>query len=133
VVARVRPESLGTGQATTDAARERIRALGLETDQAGHGLGENLGGPRGAEVILKKPVLDSGVKKLGNFVPLNATMNTGRMATFEKFVASEVRAGKKVYVRVTMQYIPGSTRPYAVVYQARINGVTIRRFFPNPF
>jgi hypothetical protein len=64
---------------------------------------------------------------------MNSTYNQGAMAQFENFVASEVAAGKTVYVRVSLQYIPGSTRPYAVVYQARINGETIRRFFPNPF
>jgi len=30
------------------------------------------------------------------------------------------------------KYTSGSTRPYEVVYNVRIDGVTITRVFPNP-
>ena len=45
---RIEPHHLGTGTPTTEAARRLIRSLGRSTDDAGHALGRNLGGPGGA-------------------------------------------------------------------------------------
>lgn len=47
-------------------------------------------------------------------------------------IADEVKAGKTVFVRVVPKYTVGSTRPFEVLYQIRIDGETITRIFPNP-
>ncbi|MEK3886834.1 PrsW family glutamic-type intramembrane protease [Bacillus sp. FSL K6-3431] len=118
VFAKIEKSHLGTGTNTNAASRRYARTLGNQTDDAGHGIGNNLGG--------------IGSRNSGNIFPQSLNINRGRFRQFEGLVADEVRAGKDVFVRVTPKYTTGSTRPYEVLYQVRIDGDTISRVFPNP-
>ncbi|MBS4202190.1 PrsW family intramembrane metalloprotease [Bacillus sp. FJAT-49732] len=109
---------LKKGTATNDASRRYARSLGKQTDDAGHGIGNNLGG--------------LGSRFSGNIFPQNLSINRGKFAQFEGMIADEVQAGKTVFVRVVPKYASGSTRPYEVVYNVRIDGQTITRVFQNP-
>ncbi|MBW8351615.1 PrsW family intramembrane metalloprotease [Bacillus sp. IITD106] len=118
VFAKIEPRHLKTGTDTNRASRRYARSLGKQTDDAGHAIGNNLGG--------------LGTRFSGNIFPQNLSINRGRFRQFEEMVAQEVQAGKTVFVRVVPKYTSGSTRPYEVVYNVRIDGVTITRVFPNP-
>jgi RHS repeat-associated protein len=116
--AKIEPENIGSGTPTTEAARNFARSLGNATDDAGHAVGNNLGGPGGA--------------MSGNIFPQSVRINRGDFAQFERAIANEVRAGNEVYVRVVPKYEPGATRPSSVVYQVRVNGRTTTVVSPNP-
>jgi hypothetical protein len=116
--AKIEPGNIGNGTPTTPASRAFARGLGNATDDAGHAIGRNLGGPGGAAS--------------GNIFPQAPSVNRGAVAQFERQIASEVQAGKQVYVRVVPQYAEGATRPTQILYQVRIDGVTTTRVFPNP-
>ncbi|WP_223067216.1 PrsW family glutamic-type intramembrane protease [Paenibacillus caui] len=118
VFAKLEPHHLGTGTETNSASRIFARLLGRGTDDAGHAIGNKLGG--------------LGTKTSGNLFPQNPTINRGIYREFERRIAEEVAAGKNVFVRVVPKYDGGSTRPYEVLYQVRIDGETITRVFPNP-
>ncbi len=118
VFAKIEKRHLGTGTITNAASRRYARTLGKQTDDAGHGIGNNLGG--------------LGSRNSGNIFPQSLNINRGRFRQFEGLVADEVRAGKDVFVRVVPKYHTGSTRPYEILYQVRIDGDTITRVFPNP-
>ncbi|HWN41061.1 MAG TPA: polymorphic toxin-type HINT domain-containing protein [Thermoanaerobaculia bacterium] len=118
VFARIEQKNLGDGTPTTEASRDFARRLGNDTDDAGHAIGRNLGGRGGATS--------------GNIFPQAPSVNRGAFRQFEKAIAGEVDAGKKVFVRVRPRYTPGSTRPYEILYQVRIDGRTISRIFANP-
>nr|WP_283248469.1 PrsW family glutamic-type intramembrane protease [Bacillus sp. FJAT-49711] len=118
VFAKIEPRHLKTGTDTNRASRRYARSLGKQTDDAGHAIGNNLGG--------------LGTRFSGNIFPQNLSVNRGRFRQFEEMVAQEVQAGKTVFVRVVPKYSSGSTRPYEVVYNVRIDGQTIKRVFPNP-
>lgn len=115
--AKVEPKDIGTGSSTTPAARTLAKRLGNTTDEAGHAIGKNLGGPGGATS--------------GNIFPQVPSVNRGALAQFEQQIARRVQAGDQVYVRVVPRYAPGATRPYEIAYQVRVNGVTTTRVFPN--
>jgi hypothetical protein len=115
--AKIERKDLGTGTPTTEAARDFARRLGNATDDAGHAIGKNLGGRGGATS--------------GNIFPQVPSINRGAFAQFEQRVARQVEAGKEVYVRVVPRYVSGSTRPYEIAYQVRVDGVTTTRVFPN--
>jgi hypothetical protein len=117
-VAKIEPHHIGTGTDTTEAARNLARRLGKETDDAGHAIGNNLGGPGGATS--------------GNIFPMNPTVNRGAFAQFEKLVAEQVKAGKEVLVEVVPRYQGNATRPFEIVYNVIIDGKTVTRTFPNP-
>src|SRR5258708_7368926 len=91
---------------------EVARGLGNSTDDAGHAVGQNLGGPGGV--------------RSGNIFPQNPSINRGDFRDFEKEIAARVLAGDTVYVRIIPQYQGLATRPYKIVYQVRINGQTAR-------
>jgi hypothetical protein len=118
VFTKVEKHHIGTGTQTTTEAREHVRVLGKQTDDAGHAIGKNLGG--------------KGGKTSGNIFPQSPTVNRGAFAQFEKQVAKDVKAGKEVFTKVTPKYKPGATRPHEIVYQVRVNGKTTSRTFPNP-
>ncbi len=118
VFAKIEPKHIGKGTNTNSAARNLMRKLGLITDDAGHGIGKNLGGPGGA--------------KSKNLFPQNLSVNRGDFAQFEKKIAAEVLKGKNVFVRVVPKYANGSTRPHEIFYQVRVNGKTISKVFVNP-
>ncbi len=117
--AKIGVKHLGTGTVTNRASRAFARKLGYATDDAGHAVGSELGG--------------SGSVRSGNIFPQNVGVNRGDYARFEGMIANQVKSGKSVFVRVRPRYsTPTSTRPYEILYQARINGKTISRVFPNP-
>ncbi|MCJ7840096.1 PrsW family glutamic-type intramembrane protease [Lederbergia sp. NSJ-179] len=118
VFAKIEKRHLGKGTQTNSASRKYVRKLGKSTDDAGHAIGNNLGG--------------LGNKYSGNIFPQNLGINRGAFREFEKLIAKEVAANKNVFVRVVPKYAAGSTRPYEIAYHVRIDGVTIKRVFPNP-
>lgn len=118
VFAKIEKRHIKKGTDTNNASREYVRNLGKQTDDAGHGIGKNLGG--------------LGSINSGNIFPQNLSINRGRFRQFETMIADEVKAGKTVFVRVVPKYAVGSTRPFEVLYQVRIDGETITRIFPNP-
>ncbi|HUO10233.1 MAG TPA: DNA/RNA non-specific endonuclease [Phycisphaerae bacterium] len=115
--ANIEPGDIGNGTPTTVAARDLAQSLGNATDDAGHAIGNNLGGPGDADS--------------GNIFPQDPSVNRGAYRQFEQQIAGRVQNGDQVYVRVVPQYTPGATRPSQIVYQVRINGVTTTRVFPN--
>jgi hypothetical protein len=116
--AKIEKRNLGAGTATTEAARDFARSLGNSTDDAGHAVGNALGG--------------KGGKRSRNIFPQAPSVNRGAFNQFEQQIVGEVEAGKEVYVRVVPRYAPGSTRPYEILYQVRVDGETISRTFKNP-
>ncbi|MFF2445493.1 DNA/RNA non-specific endonuclease [Neobacillus sp. NPDC058068] len=118
VFAKIEKGHLKKGTETNDASRRWVRSLGKQTDDAGHGIGKNLGG--------------LGSRFSGNIFPQNLSINRGRFRQFEGMIAEEVQAGKTVFVRVVPKYASGSTRPYEIFYHVRINGETITGVFKNP-
>jgi RHS repeat-associated protein len=116
VTAKIRPEDLGTGTNTNASSRAFARGLGCDTDDAGHAIGNRLGG--------------SGGK--GNIFPQAPNVNRGEFRDFEGDIAEAVKGGSNVIVRVTPQYDEGATRPHSILYQARIDGHTETRIFRNP-
>ncbi|GIN72027.1 hypothetical protein J14TS2_25020 [Bacillus sp. J14TS2] len=118
VFAKIEKRHLGKGTDTNAASRKYVRKLGKSTDDAGHAIGKNLGG--------------LGNKYSGNIFPQNLSVNRGSFREFEKLIAKEVAANKNVFIRVVPKYTPGSTRPIEIAYHVRIDGVMIKRVFPNP-
>jgi RHS repeat-associated protein len=116
--AKIEPYHIGTGTPTTDAARSFARSLGFPTDDAGHAIGNNLGGLGGATS--------------GNIFPQAPSVNRGAFAQFEQQVARQVLAGNEVYTGIIPQYAEGATRPYSITYQVSVNGTLTTRIFPNP-
>jgi RHS repeat-associated protein len=118
VFAKIEPHNVGRGSATNASSRSLARRLGNQTDDAGHALGQNLGGQGGA--------------RSGNIFPQSPSVNRGAFNQFEQQIARRVAAGDEVFVRVVPRYAAGSTRPHEITYQVRINGKTITRTFANP-
>ncbi|MDM5339140.1 DNA/RNA non-specific endonuclease [Fictibacillus enclensis] len=119
VFAKIEPKSLGKGTDTNDASRKLMKLFGgKNTDDAGHAIGNKLGG--------------LGNKNSANLFPQNHSINRGAFRAFEKQIHDEVKAGKTVFVRVVPKYAPGAIRPHEVAYSVRINGNTITRIFKNP-
>jgi RHS repeat-associated protein len=114
--AQIRPQDLNTGTRTNGSSRARAKALGCQYDEAGHPIGFQLGGKGGVDEIFSQ----------------NRGINRGQFAQFESSIAAQVRAGHTVFVRITPQYMTGSTRPYAVAYSVRVNGQTTMTRFANP-
>lgn len=118
VFAKIEKRHLGTGTATNASSRNYARALGKKTDDAGHGIANSLGGPGG---------------KYGkNIFPQNPAVNRGEFNRLEIKISKAVQNGNEVYVRVKPIYSQGSTRPYKVIYQYRLNGKTMSKIFNNP-
>ncbi|MDN4523991.1 DNA/RNA non-specific endonuclease [Fictibacillus fluitans] len=119
VFAKIEPNSLGKGTDTNDASRKLMRLFGgRNTDDAGHAIGNKLGG--------------LGNKNSANLFPQNHSINRGAFRAFEKQIHDEVKAGKTVFVRVVPKYAAGANRPHEVAYSVRVNGRTITRIFKNP-
>lgn len=118
VFAKIEPRNIGSGTSTNAASRNLTKSLGDMLDDAGHGIGKDLGGPGGA--------------RSGNLFPQNPSINRGIFKAHEQAIVDEVMAGNEVFVRVVPRYLEGATRPYEVLYQTRINGQTISRVFDNP-
>ena len=116
--AQIQKEHLGSGTGTTLAARLWARVMGRESDDAGHLIGRALGGPGGMTSR--------------NIIPQSPNVNRGSFKQFEAQIASAVRNGDEVFVRVRPRYYSGSTRPHTIDYYTRINGKTELVSFPNP-
>lgn len=112
--AKIRPKDLGTGTGTNASSRLFARALGCSGDDAGHAIGNQLGGSK------------------KNIFPQDPSTNRGVFRDFEGQVADQVARGDNVIVRVVPQYGSSSSRPDSVLYQVRTNGVTESRTFANP-
>jgi RHS repeat-associated protein len=104
--AKIEPQFLRTGTPPSRAARAAARLLGLETDHAGHIVAEVLGGRGGKNFTF----------------PVHPSANTGALSAFEKLITRQVEAGDSVFVRASLEYHPGASRPYEILYQARIAG-----------
>ena len=113
---KIRTEDLGKGTSKNSSSRIFARNLGCEGDDAGHAIGNRLGG--------------SGSKS--NVFPQAPSVNRGEFRDFEGDVAESVKRGSNVIVRVVPQYDEGSTRPHSILYQARVDGSTESRIFLNP-
>jgi hypothetical protein len=116
--AKIEPGNIGQGTATNASSRASVRQLGNATDDAGHAIGQNLGGLGGV--------------RGGNIFPQAPSVNRGAFNQFEQQIVRRVEAGDNVFTRVVPKYRAGETRPFEILYQVRINGQTISRTFPNP-
>ncbi|APC40324.1 DNA/RNA non-specific endonuclease [Clostridium estertheticum] len=99
--AKIESKHIGKGTNTNKSARTLMQKLGLATDDAGHAIGKNLGGPVGA--------------RSKNLFQQNLNINRGNFAQFEKMIAKEVLKGKEVFIRVVPRSMKGATRPYEVL------------------
>lgn len=109
----IRPENLYGGTGTTDAAR----AL-TAPDDAGHIIGRLLGGQGGATS--------------NNIFAQLPAVNRGAFRQHEAWVAAQVRAGKKVQVRVDLIYPNATTaRPSRILYYTTVDGITTTTRFAN--
>ena len=115
VNATLDPDAVGTG--TTQEAREFVRSLGKNTDDAGHAIGRQLGG--------------LGGRTSGNVFPQAPNINRGAYRDFENMLREKLDGGANINVKVKFDYKGASTRPYKVVYKAEINGKVVRRVFAN--
>ena len=116
--ARIRRADIGTGTGTTKAAREYVRSIGNESDDAGH--------------LIARLLAGRGGKTAGNVFPQNPLINRRDFRMYERLVANEILAGKDVFVKVTLKYAGTSTRPYEVVYDVTVDGVEwLPKFFAN--
>jgi hypothetical protein len=118
VFAKIEPSNLGKGSATNQSSRDFVRVLGNSTDDGGHAIAKNLGGPGG--------------RLSGNLFPQSVNINRGAYRVFEKNVVRSVQEGNEVFIRVLPKYNGTSTRPYEILYQVRTNGVTSITTFLNP-
>ena len=113
VTATIRPENVHGGTSTTAAAR----ALAAP-DDAGHIVAKLLGGQGGAtsdNVMAQLPAI-----------------NRGPFRDFEKWIASQVKAGKSVEVELVLSYPDATTlRPSGITYTVTVDGVATTRLFAN--
>ena len=116
--AKIEPGNIGQGTATNASSRAFAQRLGNATDDAGHAIGKNLGG--------------SGGVRGRQIFPQAPSVNRGAFNQFEQQIVRRVAAGDSVFTRVVPRYQNGSTRPFEILYQVRINGQTISIPFPNP-
>jgi hypothetical protein len=119
--AKIEKQNIGGGSETNASSRAFVRRLGNPTDDAGHAVGNNLGG---------RGIIGSNTTR--NVFPQDPHTNQGVFRDYELGVAEAVERGDEVFVRVVPKYQCDQTRPYRVVYQTRINGVTSFREFVNP-
>ncbi len=93
------------------------RELGLPTDDAGHMVGNQLGGSGGKAIIF----------------PQNPNINRGQFAQFEARVANMVKQKGDVKITITFDYANEGTRPTTVHYEAvASNGTELKQSFDNP-
>lgn len=86
-----------------------------EGDDRGHLIGDQFDGSNGLE----------------NLIPQDANINRNDYKNFENELAKEVKAGKKVEVKVEPVYEGDSRRPEAIVVTYSIDGEVSVRVFPN--
>ncbi len=115
----VSPADIGTGSPTNQATRDFARSIGNPTDDAGHALGNNLGG--------------SGTDT-HNIFPQAPSVNRGSFRTFEGSIADRVTAtGQPAQLSLQPNYLGNSMRPSELNYTASFaDGAVMKRTFPNP-
>ena len=114
--ATVDPADLGTGTAVNQSARDAARAMGNQTDDAGHILAKVLGGQGGK----------------GNVFPQLPSINRGEFRMFEKDVRDYIAKNGSVDIEWNFKYANGGTRPTGVVYNVFQSGSKIMgRSFVN--
>jgi hypothetical protein len=107
--ATVSKADLKTGTTTNQSSRDYARSLGNETDDAGHILGNVLGGQGGK----------------GNVFPQLPAINRGDYRTFEKEVRKYINDHGSVDIDWTSVYSNGGTRPTDIIYNVSQNGKTV--------
>ncbi|PNO71486.1 hypothetical protein MC70_011400 [Serratia marcescens] len=114
--ATVTPADLKTGTAVNTSARDAARAMGYQTDDAGHILAKVLGGQGGK----------------GNVFPQLPGVNRGQYRTFEDSVRKFVNKQGAVDIEWTFKYANGGTRPTSIQYDVFQNGQKVLgRIFTN--
>lgn len=114
--ATITSSDLNTGSNTNATSRKWARKLGCPLDDAGHVVGNQLGGRGG-----KKYVFPQALGK-----------NRGEFAQWESDIAALVRQGATAYLDIRLIYTGASTRPDKIAYSYTINGHTESRIFDNP-
>jgi hypothetical protein len=111
----------GTLTLNPDQARSRTAqaqaggADRLPTDQGGHYIARRFNGPTDAF----------------NHFAQDADFNRGDYLTLERGWAKDMRAGKKVYVKIKPEYSGGSQRPDNIVVRYTVDGQPRNRIFSN--
>lgn len=100
--------------------RDSIQDVGkgdelTDTDHRGHLIGDQFGGSNGLE----------------NLIPQDAKINQTSFAQFENQLASEVKSGNDVRVKIEPIYNGDSRRPEAIGVSYSINGEKSVQIFPN--
>ncbi len=86
-----------------------------EGDDRGHLIGDQFDGSNGLE----------------NMIPQDANINRNDFKNFENELATEVKAGKEVYIKIEAIYDGASRRPEAIVATYSIYEEESVRVFPN--
>ncbi|WP_261850215.1 RHS repeat-associated core domain-containing protein, partial [Pectobacterium araliae] len=107
--ATVSKAELKTGTATNQSSRDYARSLGNQTDDAGHILGNVLGGQGGK----------------GNVFPQLPGINRGEYRTFENEVRKYINKKGTVDIDWSFVYNNGGTRPTEIIYNVSQNGKTV--------
>lgn len=72
-----------------------------------------------------------GPGTLGNLIPMDAKLNRGDYNSLEKKLASHLKEGASVYMRVDPKYSSDSFRPDKIVVRYSINGEKFHTVFDN--
>ncbi|QKO12532.1 putative deoxyribonuclease RhsA [Dickeya solani] len=114
--ATVSKAELRTGSGTNQSSRDYARSLGNQTDDAGHILGNVLGGQGGK----------------GNVFPQLPAINRGQYRDFEKVVKDYIGQHGSVDIEWAFKYGNGGTRPTEIYYDVYQNGQKVfGRIFNN--
>ncbi|WP_422394029.1 RHS repeat-associated core domain-containing protein [Pectobacterium brasiliense] len=114
--ATVSKAELRTGSGTNQSSRDYARSLGNQTDDAGHILGNVLGGQGGK----------------GNVFPQLPGINRGQYRDFEKVVKDYIGQHGTVDIEWAFKYGNGGTRPTEIYYDVYQNGQKVfGRIFNN--
>jgi RHS repeat-associated protein len=116
--ATITPADIKKGSNTNDTSRKWARSLGCSHDDAGHVVGNQLGGRGGKKYVF----------------PQALGVNRGAFAQWESGIAEQVKAGNvNAHISVKLNYKDAvSTRPHEIVYSYTINGQTKSKTFMNP-
>ncbi|NIF22089.1 hypothetical protein F3J40_10815 [Pantoea sp. Acro-835] len=107
--ATVSPADLKTGTGINASARAAARAMGFQTDDAGHILAKVLGGQGGK----------------GNIFPQLPAINRGGYRVFENEVRTYISKNGSVDIDWKFIYSNGGTRPTGIIYNVSQNGKTV--------
>ncbi|CAF1146788.1 unnamed protein product [Adineta steineri] len=107
------------GSATNDATRKFAREMGKPTDDAGHIIGNNLGGTG---------------RNVYNIFPQSSNINRGAWSQEEKDIRNLVLTHKQPVEVIVQLYYPtiDATRPNRFTYRAAYNGACHTASVDNP-